>query len=381
MPSIEAWAGEESYCAATQALRFDAPLRHQLIGPSSTKKERPSCIFRRLFSSNGPLTRLEIGLRVGPPYERRWLLDASGCLALIRSCLELRVRVPSAPTSHGSLELLMADKIIVSHYLRCTTKRGSGSTLATQEWWIAPGDPLMLIEYRSSDLAALPRKAKLVRTLDFAHITISHLGVEHRSRRLGIWFLRTAENTDRDVLRRLRLHLFRLHSEIECLKQVFRAITRRQLVVSNGSNSDDLQWYLRSATRLLSRGESHGFRQLPILKAAMDAQYSVEPGDRETLLTEDRIRPNILRQIKTLTEQSTQSRSQTINIDLKGGTLTMEERNISVSGEGNILNVAEYISGVTNIVQQNVNKSGASGEVKEMVKQLMDRVQQLSSPW
>jgi hypothetical protein len=278
----------------------------------------------------------------------------------------------------------MADEPLADHYVRCTTKRISGKMPPTEGWWFVPGDPLLLIEYRASDLAALPRRSQLVRTLDFANITLSRCRVEYRSRTVGVWFLRTDENTDRDVLRRLRLHLCRLHSEIECLKQIFRAIIGKRLSVSRGTESNDLQEYLRKATRLLSRKESHGFRQLPILRAAMEAHYLVEPGDRENLLAElDRLRPNIVRNIKALTETIGQGQGRPgINIDhldLRGGRFIMEEKSITVTGDGNILNVAEYMSQITNTVQQNINKSGAPANAKQMVKDLTDQLKEISS--
>jgi hypothetical protein len=56
---------------------------------------------------------------------------------------------------------------------------------------------------------------------------------------------------------------------------------------------------------------------------------------------------------------------------------TYEEKvmvNIEASGTGNIINVAKYMIDVTNTVNQNVTQSSASGEVKELMKSLVDQV-------
>ncbi|HEY6763951.1 MAG TPA: hypothetical protein VI386_04205 [Candidatus Sulfotelmatobacter sp.] len=245
----------------------------------------------------------------------------------------------------------------------------------TEAWWFTAGEPLLLIEYQEGDIAGLPRKAQLVRTLEFANIVLSRCRVEYRSRPVGIWFLGINRDTDSDVLRRLRLHLVRLHSEAECLKQVFNAIIGRHLgALSNRSQeNDNLQSYLKYSTRLLSQEESHGFRQGQIIRAAMEEQYLVEPNDREALLASlDQIRPNVLRSVKELTEQ-------TVYVQ-PGGILNMENKTykFSVSGTGNIVNVAEYMSNVTNTVNQNVDSSGAGADAKNMVKELMNRVREVS---
>ena len=58
----------------------------------------------------------------------------------------------------------------------------------------------------------------------------------------------------------------------------------------------------------------------------------------------------------------------------------VEKKNVvTVNGQGNIVNVAEYMSNVTNNVNQNVNQSTAPDEVKNLVKQLTERVTALGS--
>jgi hypothetical protein len=55
-----------------------------------------------------------------------------------------------------------------------------------------------------------------------------------------------------------------------------------------------------------------------------------------------------------------------------------KKNEVNVSGQGNIVNVAEYMDNVTNNVNQNVNQATATDEVKNLVKQLTEKVSALS---
>jgi hypothetical protein len=48
--------------------------------------------------------------------------------------------------------------------------------------------------------------------------------------------------------------------------------------------------------------------------------------------------------------------------------------NVNASGHGNVINVAKYMVGVTNTVNQNVNQSAANDEIKELVKKLGEQI-------
>ena len=48
--------------------------------------------------------------------------------------------------------------------------------------------------------------------------------------------------------------------------------------------------------------------------------------------------------------------------------------NVDNSGIGNITNIAEYMSGVTNTVYNNVNQSNTSDEIKDLIKELTERI-------
>jgi len=376
---IENWIGEDVYCRARSAVTFDPSLDLQLLGPRLAP-QRPTCVFRRLLANGGPVARLEIGLRI-LSRQGKWLIDGTECLELVRSCLKVSVRVPSAKNLEQAYELCCIGEPLARHYLNSSTPRVSGENSITEDWWITPGDPVLLIESRQGEVSSLPRTARFVRQLDFAEITIHHFRVEYRSRATAVWFLQIAENGDFDVVRRLRIHLLRLHAEIETLKTIFRAVIRQRL----NPKTDSIQRYFQQSLRLLMHKQSHGFRQSEILRAALEWQELVSPGERETLLTKlHDIRPSHLRNIGSLTALPHLASRRPVELPqqirdlILLGDLNMNQ-NITTSGIGNIVNVAEYMANVSNSVNQNVNKSQSSGEVKELIKLLMDRIATASS--
>jgi ferredoxin len=65
---------------------------------------------------------------------------------------------------------------------------------------------------------------------------------------------------------------------------------------------------------------------------------------------------------------------------LKVGAIHHMEKRIDIiaSGQGNIFNIAEYMSGITNTVNQNVSNSASSDEVKELTKKLAAQIAEIS---
>jgi hypothetical protein len=51
------------------------------------------------------------------------------------------------------------------------------------------------------------------------------------------------------------------------------------------------------------------------------------------------------------------------------------DKNINVSGTGNIINVAEYMSNVTNTVNNNLAQSNADAEIQDLIAELNRQVE------
>jgi len=90
---------------------------------------------------------------------------------------------------------------------------------------------------------------------------------------------------DHDILRRLRLNLFRLHAERQGISEILRLIQQGKVVIARSARpSEQLQEYLDAAVRFLSRQTRDNLPQSDILKASEEAEDFAQPGQREKLL-------------------------------------------------------------------------------------------------
>ncbi|HET6583261.1 MAG TPA: hypothetical protein VFG69_07435, partial [Nannocystaceae bacterium] len=150
--------------------------------------------------------------------------------------------------------------------------------------WIAAGEPLVFVDAEPEEIDDLPIGTRSVVGLASARLQLHHARLRAHGRTFRAWFLVGGKHGDRDVARRLRLHLLRLHAEREGLRTVLRAIaTERIPVVARSVGTDTLQRYLQDAVRLLERKNPYGLRQVDLAHAAHDYEELVEPGLRASL--------------------------------------------------------------------------------------------------
>jgi actin-related protein len=57
----------------------------------------------------------------------------------------------------------------------------------------------------------------------------------------------------------------------------------------------------------------------------------------------------------------------------------MVDKQVNVSGTGNIVNVADYMSNVSNTVTNNLAESGATDEIKKLIEELNSEIQKVSA--
>jgi hypothetical protein len=85
---------------------------------------------------------------------------------------------------------------------------------------------------------------------------------------------------DRDALRRLRLHLCRLHAEYEWIRLVARSFTG----LKEKRDKETLQIFLEESIDFLSSPRKYGFDQDPILATAYKAADFINDTERDTIL-------------------------------------------------------------------------------------------------
>jgi hypothetical protein len=378
------WPGEEHYCRATRALRFDPPFRGPVnLGQVAVER---ICEFRRFLSDGRAVARVEVGVKLQrasrpkqpvrpPPLQ----LGAEECVALIASTLALPVQVPAPGGKLAHVPLVAADRPLALHYLRSTSARAEAG--AVQPWWLAPGDPLLLVEYLlNQDVATLPRHARHVRRLDDQGADLAHYRFGAHGRSVAVWLLGyNPAAADRDLLRGLRLQLFRFHAELEAIKQVFRLVVEEKIAPAGGSRaSERLQEYLLKSTGLLAKDMRGGVPQSALLDVVQQLQDVVNEGERATLLDAlSDIRPSVRRNVERFTEPRSMGlptyeiHGREVNIiyttHVEGD---MSTQNVSITGStihGNVNTVAaEVIRDSFN----HVEGSAAGDEMKTALRDL-----------
>jgi len=300
---IPGWEGEELYCRARAAIRFENRLGRRSIGSPGIDL-RPACAFRR-FHSDGRMGRVELGLRLSGRQGGVRSIRPENGLAVLQDCLELGVRVAAASGREAQMPLYRVADPLARHLLRSSTRHQGGALLSVQSWWLAAGEPVLLLESLPGELDGPPLPMRKIDLDGDTEVRLSHGRLQHEGNAFGLWWLEappTAPN--RDLLRRLRIHLFRLHAEREVLKGVLRALGRGRLNIEPETPAtDELQDYLNTAIRLLDRKVRYGLDQSALLDSALRFTDYVSPGERTTLLTElEKARTNIYRKVARFTE-------------------------------------------------------------------------------
>ena len=169
--------------------------------------------------------------------------------------------------------------------------------------WVRPGRPLFLVEYWLAEAPSRPTTHALsVYEADGVELCFQRSASSERH--LGVWFLGIDPGADFDVVRRIRIHLFRIHAERECLKQVLGAVVDRTVELERGrEETERLQEYLNRAFSRVFQPSYNGIRQADVLKVAYDSDEIIGEAERATLLAQlEEIRGNIKRKVAERTE-------------------------------------------------------------------------------
>jgi hypothetical protein len=376
---IDQWAGERLYCTTTRALRFDRwPRTFRL----QTGAWLPlDCAFRRFFTDGQAMARVEVGVRYRPDLTHPTLPDLARALTdeewstVCPEVLKLPVRVRTPGGALARAPLSSAGPLLAKHYLSATTAHPEGQPGVSKAWWYTSGAALALVEYRPGELR-LPRYLRPVRSLEMAAIELSYQTAAKD--KVGTWFLGFGRDANPDIVRRIRIHLFRLHAERECLKQVLRLISKGQLAVTDTPGPSALAEYLDYSATQLSREWREGLPQGDILKAAYEFDTIMAEGERADLLAAiTTARRPLQRRLTQLT-----SAAVVINIGKNlgsiGGFTTVNDKSQTITNStitNSTLVIGDAITKVTNSIQA----SSSSDAVKDALLTLTKAVEQMAS--
>lgn len=208
-----------------------------------------------------------------------------------------------------------------------------------------------------------------------------------------MWLLGNARNEsyllsgkDKEILRRLRLNLFRIHAERESVKNVFRLITQGKIEIRrNTEPTERLQLYLDKITNILSKKTFDGLPQSAIVTTAYNAMDLVNDGERATLLTQlSDIRRNIFYKVEALTQPRVQEAT-IYNISSLGKVTVIHQPDRSETVNNQTLNITGSTVGDINqtaadSIQNSFNKtlqSEANDELKNLLTDLSKSVADL----
>lgn len=394
---IDDWPAEEIYCSAKRAIRFKERLKYLTLKNCVFPI---SCSFRRFFYDGEVVARVEVGLEVLNILEVQAVLkdvylDGSQCLELIDACLSIPVKIPFTREEFISTALINAAPSIAKHYLQSTTRRVNGKLSSFENWWIIPGTPLVMIDHSQSDIKDFPEFSKKLNPyssendIHYKHNILHFCRVECRGKRINVLFHQNNyySKAQLQLQRQLRLHIFRLHAQRECLKQILRLIAQEKInPKSRSSDSDHLQKYLRDSMRLISRKKRYGIEQSKLLDIAQQFEETINPGERKTLLSQlerINIRKNIYNNVKNFTKLGNDS---FVNFHVIGdGTVINTGKMLKVEGDNmamykitfgdNAKVIGDFV--VADSIQNSFNrisKSEVSEELKDRLKNLSEAV-------
>lgn len=225
---IRYWEGEKSYCNAGRLVQMDGSL-------PMGKGWAASVIYRRVYGT-ALSYRLDFGVLISGPTSEE---DS------FREHLPGILRWPVS-IDGGRWELGWCGRGIADALFERTSPHGSG--YANQRRWLTAGVPALLIESRG-----FPPFVGFVRAHRYMH----------RGRALGLYEIGD-DRTDSARVRQIRGALWRLHAELEVLKE----IGRRWRAQPELLNPRFLRDYLNSACGALGREVRGGARQPPLLALA-----------------------------------------------------------------------------------------------------------------
>lgn len=372
------WMGEGYFADATRALRFPPQFARWPYGfgwGSTTMRN----VFRRFFSDGRAVTRIEVGFAPrnrNLPLEE---LDGQGLLGLIAACLSVPVRLKSADDGKVTTELVLSGRELARHLIRATTRNGARPPV--EPWCVRSLRPIAIATYAPDEVASIPRGAKEVKFDEEGH-RAHHLLVARHGVTVPVWLISEYEVEDQDQLRRLRLHLARLHAEREVFKWTLSCASQGKLAGPNsGPAWDRLQGYLNDTDRLLTRGSIFGFAT-PDLRTALGLEDLVNPGERESLLGQLRgMRGNVFRKVEAIPSQKTPPQivfiQKQIAVNEQIGDIHMDDNSISIGDvSGEIHGVIGNENYIANSFQR-IEGSEASGDVKTTLKELVQAVEEL----
>jgi len=376
----EAWPDEISYCRARRGLRFDRLETRHCGMPG--RRFRPRCAFRRLFCDGHAVVRVEVGIAHGDRTRPLWDLEIAEVLTIAREIAEVPTFVPTLDATVKPRPILAQCKHLARLYAQASMNHAAGEqSLGVQ--LVEAADPMVLVELKphEANLDLKPPLAEGLLVVDRSYVngaTALFCRLRAATGIVPTWILQKG-TANLGQLRSLRLCLTRLHAEREVLDLILKQIKRGRL--SNPPSEEEvnlLDSYFNERIKIVNRDTWGGVRQSQIVAAFDATQAVIRPASQAQLVSRyEGSRRQVWQKIAAYQEQRRATRVvHVLNVE-KGA--IMVDKQVNVSGTGNIVNVAEYMSSVTNTVNNNLAESSVDAQVKTLIQQLNEQIKQVAS--
>tara|TARA_R110001583_G_scaffold169652_1_gene322516 strand:+ start:1657 stop:3228 length:1572 start_codon:yes stop_codon:yes gene_type:complete len=376
----EAWPDEIKFIQAARGIRFDKlETRHSGF---AGRRFHPKCAFRRLFCDGRAVVRIEIGIvhnRTANPLKNLTLEEA---LCMVNGIAEIPTLVSSVTDEPKLRPILTQGKYLARLYANASMNRivpecASGLKL------VEAGAPVILVELTPEEM---PENANILIPDGFTVLKKTSVNGANAlfcrlNSSVGIvstWIIQKGTATEQQ-LRSLRLCLIRLHAEREVLDIILKQIHRGKLLNPLSEYAVDmLDQYFNERLKIVNRNKWGGMNQSEIVAAFDATQAIVRPAIQEQLTRRyEGGRLQVWKKIEAYQEKRQATRLvREFNI-YKGGNVI--EKQFNVTNFGGNVNVADYMSNVTNTVNNNLSESVVDNEIKVLIKQLNQEIERVAS--
>ncbi|WP_159047099.1 hypothetical protein [Streptomyces sp. XY332] len=315
--------------------------------------------------------KFEMGLKCNRAGKGRFpAFSGRDFIRLLNGFMEIPVTVPDwgASEHHRTYSIGQAGLPLAKHTLWVTTEKPF--SLILNQSWVHPGRPLLLVEYSPLE-AQIPENAILIDLGEDIGFSLAHCRLSYHGMPTRIWFIERQRSVDKDALRRLRLHLCRLHAEYEWIRLIARSFTG----LKDKRDAQPLLDFLEGGIDFLSSPRKYGFDQDPILATAYTAESLTNEAERDTLLgILSKKRASEFQRFEAVAKADLPGPTYSVqgeHVVFVNGGLTMSDYRFKVEGD------FEGVVGDKNVVKdsfQVIDQSSAGPEVKDLLKQLTEAV-------
>ncbi len=359
---IREWAGEEVFSKASHALRFPNHLGKAVFGDD----EHTAVIDRSLrhYHSDGTAARLTVDFKVILLQPDTWVSSSALTWAtFLRNLLEIPMRIRLQDGPFNYVNLVDSGDLLSQHLLQATTDRSHPGSNAIEPWWFSSGSPAIVVEHPKALSALHPSHTRSI--FDVAKVAVSHTWLEAGRQRCSVWFLATdlEPGLDDDAhLRRLRIHLARLHAERQCLRLILTSLRDDKLAVADNPDRLSLvQQYLNDVLRIIQRPRRFGLDQAAMFEAAQEAFGIAFEGDEASLQL---MRRQVTAKVTAFIQQA--QKTTTVINQVQGNQMntTIHLGNVNVTGDFNLVTAQN--------IQDSFNKAADApvAELKERLQEL-----------